>query len=171
MPKNLLILVVISLLAIFSLACGGSDSSDLNADSSAPAQATPTNAPPPEDGSLQVGSDGELLAFIPDTLEAKAGEVVTVTFTNNAATNKHTWVLVTPGSSTRNDVAAAGISAGSENGYVKPDDPYVVAKIGLTSGGASGKVTFTAPEAGTYQYVCTFPGHDRQMWGKLIVSN
>lgn len=175
MPKSLLILVVVSILAIFALACGGSDSSESNtgstSDSGGSAPTVQNTAPPPDDGSLHVATDGELLAFTPNELQVKAGEEVTVTFTNKADTNKHTWVLVTPGSSTRNDVAAAGIAAGSENGFVKPGDPNVIAKIGLISGGASGKVTFIAPEAGTYQFVCTFPGHDRQMWGKLIVSN
>ncbi|MBC8281034.1 MAG: hypothetical protein H8E48_09635 [Chloroflexi bacterium] len=172
MRKSLLIPVVTSILAIFSLACGGSSSSEASADTAVSTQAPQQeNAPPSDDGSTHVASDGELLAFTPKELTAVAGEEMTVTFTNEANSSKHTWVLVTPGSSTRNDVAALGIAAGADNGYVKPGDPNVIAKIGLLNGGDSGKVTFTVPAAGTYQFVCTFPSHDRQMWGKLVVSN
>ncbi|MBT99597.1 MAG: hypothetical protein CL902_13380 [Dehalococcoidia bacterium] len=173
MRKGLLIPVaIISFLAMFSMACGGSSSSEASADTVASNQTSQqNNAPPPDDGTTHVASDGELLAFTPKELTAVAGEEMTVTFTNKANSSKHTWVLVTPGSSTRNDVAALGIGAGAENGYVKPGDPNVIAKIGLLDGGQSGKVTFTVPEAGTYQFVCTFPSHDRQMWGKLVVSN
>ena len=83
-------------------------------------------------------------------MTAVAGEEVTVTFTNNAISSKHTWVLVTPVASTRNDVAALGIAAGAENGYVKLGDPNVIAKTDLVNGKTSAKVTFIAPATGTY---------------------
>ncbi len=104
-------------------------------------------------------------------MTAVAGEEVTVTFTNNAISSKHTWILVTPGSITRNGVAAPGIAASAENGYFKPGDPNVIAKTDLVNGKTSAMVTFIAPAAGTYQFVCAFPSHDRQMWGEFVVTN
>ncbi|MQG65022.1 MAG: azurin, partial [SAR202 cluster bacterium] len=40
----------------------------------------------------------------------------------------------------------------------------------LLDPGASGEVTFTAPASGTYQFVCTFPGHNFTMFGDFIVN-
>jgi len=53
------------------------------------------------------------------------------------------------------DAAAA---AGEAAGYV-PNDPAILAKTKLLNGGESDTATFTAPAAGTYTFLCTFPGH------------
>jgi len=70
----------------------------------------------------------------------------------------------------KTDVAAAGLQAGEESHFVAPDDPRVIASKAAILGGGSALVTFTTPAAGTYTFVCTVPGHDRQMFGKFIVS-
>jgi len=40
----------------------------------------------------------------------------------------------------------------------------------LVEPGTSGETTFTAPAAGTYPYICTFPGHYLMMKGVLTVT-
>ena len=42
--------------------------------------------------------------------------------------------------------------------------------FGLVGGGESSSVTFPAPEKGTYDYICTFPGHYAIMRGILVVE-
>ncbi|MBT8261281.1 MAG: azurin, partial [Bacteroidia bacterium] len=37
-------------------------------------------------------------------------------------------------------------------------------------GGQSTSVTFMAPEVGTYDFICSFPGHSALMKGKFIVE-
>ncbi|MGD1893724.1 MAG: plastocyanin/azurin family copper-binding protein [Cyclobacteriaceae bacterium] len=37
-------------------------------------------------------------------------------------------------------------------------------------GGESDTITFEAPSPGTYDYICSFPGHYALMQGKLIVE-
>ena len=112
---------------------------------------------------LDIGSvESEDFKFNKDSLSAKAGAQVTVKVKNNAKVNQHNWVLVKAG--TKDAVAAAGTTAPSTD-WVKPGDPNVIANTKLTDPGKTNEVTFTVPPAGTYQFVCTFPGHSVTMFG------
>jgi len=127
---------------------------------SAPAAAGPV--------ALAVGAAGDELAFDVATLSADSGAEVTLTLNNPSAVNTHNIVIVQAG--TKDDVATAGTAAGPDNNWVPPGDPRVIASTVLIGPGESAKVTFTAPEPGTYQFVCTFPGHNFTMFGDFVVN-
>ena len=97
---------------------------------------------------------------------ATAGADVNLTFNNSSNTQQHNWVLVASG--TKDDVAVAGLSA-SSNGWIPVDDDRIIAHTELINAGETGEVQFTAPAAGTYQFVCTFPGHNGTMFGDFVV--
>jgi azurin len=81
----------------------------------------------------------------------------------------HNFVLLKPGV----DIAKFAMEAmqAKDTGYVLPKQAKdVIAKTGLVGGGASTTVTFKAPSPGTYDYICTFPGHYAMMKGKLVVE-
>ena len=46
----------------------------------------------------------------------------------------------------------------------------MIAHTDMVGGGESSTITFTAPAAGEYPYICSFPGHFGLMTGKLIVK-
>ena len=117
---------------------------------------------------LAVSAVGETLTFDVPTLTAPSGSEVTITFDNPSANNQHNLVIVEAG--TKDAVAADGTAAGPTNDWVAPGDARVIANTALLSGGASGEVSFTAPAQGTYQFVCTFPGHNFTMFGDFIVN-
>ena len=119
---------------------------------------------------IEIGSDGENLAFDKTELSASAGQEVTVTFTNNSAVQQHNWVLVNGGEAEAQAVANAGLTAGLENNYLPADGSNVLANTNVLNGGESGSVTFTAPAAGSYLYICTVPGHYPLMQGTLTVN-
>ena len=76
-----------------------------------------------------------------------------------------------PLTSSRMDaVAPAGTAAGPANDWVPPGDSRVIASTRLLDPGTTGEVTFTAPAPGTYQFVCTFPGHNLTMFGNFVVN-
>jgi len=59
---------------------------------------------------------------------------------------------------------------GMANNYV-PDNPNVLASTPLVQIGNSYILYFKAPEnPGSYEYVCTYPGHGLTMWGTLFVE-
>jgi len=46
----------------------------------------------------------------------------------------------------------------------------VIAHTKMIGGKQSTQVTFTAPAAGTYDFICSFPGHSGLMKGKFLVE-
>ncbi len=172
MRKSLFIGVA-GILAILSLACGGSGSEEAETatttDTGASAAAAQSAPPPSGDGFINIAADGNRILFDTDTITVAPGKVVTLTLSSDAITNAHNWVLIAAGAD-KTDVATAGLKAGEVNHFVAPGDPNVIASTAAIFGGESAQVTFTTPAAGTYTFVCTVPGHDRQMFGKFIVS-
>jgi azurin len=140
-------------------ACGGGGSSS----------AQPTQAGSSGGGAvtLDIGSKGEEPMYDKDKLQASAGSKITLNFKNNSTALSHNWVLVKPG--TQDSVAAAGITAGEAKGYI-PDDPNIIAHTPLTKPGQTDTITFDAPAAGDYPYICTFPGHSVLMKGTLTIK-
>lgn len=128
------------------------------------APAAKTGAAP----ALAISVDGNNLKFSMAKISARAGSEVTLKFSNVSTINQHNWVLVQAGA--KDVVATAGVTAGPANGWVPPADARVIAKTGLLDPGANGEVRFTAPAAGNYQYVCTFPGHNFTMFGDFVVT-
>ena len=131
----------------------------------------PVAEPPGGSGaaaSLEINTNGDALEFSQAALSAASGSEVTLTFTNGSSVNQHNWVLVQTG--TKDAVAAAGTAAGPGAGWIPPGDERVLASTGLLDPGTSEKVAFTAPAPGTYQFVCTFPGHNFTMFGDFEVK-
>jgi len=120
------------------------------------------------ESSLEIGTNGDALEFSESRLSAASGSQVTLTFNNGSLVNQHNWVLVQNG--TKDAVATDGTGAGPRANWIKPGDDRVVASSKLLNPGGSEAVTFTAPAAGTYQFVCTFPGHNFTMFGDFTVK-
>jgi len=110
-------------------------------------------------GALEVGTDGENLAYAPNSISATAGSAVTLTFKNGSSAQSHNLVIVKGGADVAAAVDEAALEAGDAAGYVPADTSNLVAHTGLLAPGASETLSFTAPEAGTYTYICTYPGH------------
>lgn len=178
--KKWVLYTSIAIVAIFGLACGGGSDPEPTSTpaptATQPAMVDPTPTAPaavntpsaPSGDGLSLGTpNSDDLVYDTESLSAKAGETVTVTFNNNAVTQQHNWALVQPG--TKDDVALAGLTE-VDTDWLKPDDPNVIASIRLLDPGESVSVTFTVPAAGRYQFVCTFPGHNPTMFGTFEVT-
>lgn len=85
----------------------------------------------------------DTFTFIPDTASANAESLVEVTLNNEGAL-EHTWALV---------------SADTDLATVRDADALAGVTTGAVPPGESKTISFTAPAAGTYRYVCTIPGH------------
>lgn len=111
---------------------------------------------------------GETMAYDKTTLTVPAGKKVHLTLKNNGhnALMPHNWVLVKTG--TEADVALAGVDK-KDDGYMV-EGPNVLAHTPLVQPQQSGEITFTAPAAGDYPYICTVPGHYMLMKGVLTVT-
>ncbi len=106
-------------------------------------------------------ADAANLAFAETELEADAGDV-TLTF-NNKGSIPHNWTLVKQGE----EQQAIDESQGNAPDYKAPS---AIAQTATINGGESDTITFNlAP--GTYEFICTFPGHYAAgMKGTLVVK-
>ena len=118
---------------------------------------------------VNVSTAGEQLQFAPANLTAKPGDVK-VTFKNGSAAQKHNWVLVKGGDDVAAKVDEEGVAAGDAKGYIPDDKANILANTKLLNGSESDSITFKA-DAGTYTFLCTFPGHyTAGMKGTLTVK-
>jgi azurin len=133
-----------------------------------PAAAAP--AKPQQHVELNIASVANTMAFDKKELAVPAGAEVHLVFKNNSTmiTLPHSWVLVKPG--TEASVAAAGLKLGEQAGYIDVRDRDMLVHTPMAKPGETTEVAFTAPEPGTYPYICTVPGHYMLMKGVLTVN-
>jgi azurin len=107
------------------------------------------------------------------TMEAKAGEELKVVLTNAGTLPKeamgHNWVLLKAGVDVT-AFATASMTA-KDTDYIAPAKKGdVIASIPVLGPKKTGEVTFKAPAAGEYTFICSFPGHYMLMKGTLTVK-
>ena len=107
-----------------------------------------------------------------EELKVEAGSTVKLVFEHvgkmSVETMGHNFVLLEQGV----DKMAFGQEASSyaSEGYIPPNTDKVIAHTEMIGGGKKTTITFEAPSKGTYDYICSFPGHVALMNGKFIVE-
>jgi len=123
-----------------------------------------------DENTIALASD-DLMQFDKNELKVKAGKKVTLTLRHTGKMDKlimgHNFVLLKSGT----DVAgyAAKAAAASKTEYI-PEGDETLAHTKLIGGGESTAITFDPPAPGTYDFICSFPGHFGVMQGKFIVE-
>lgn len=125
------------------------------------------------DGVVQVNLTGnDLMQYNINEIRVKAGETVRLTLTHVGELPKnamgHNFVLLKQGTDVVDFAQKAATATG--NDYIPQGTDAVIAKTKMIGGGEETSIEFTAPAAGTYEYICSFPGHYVQMRGKFIVE-
>ncbi len=121
---------------------------------------------------VKVKSVGETMtemAYEPAKLEVPAGSVVTLVLENTAKSEAmiHNVVIIKAGKQT--EVSEAAFEVGSAGDFI-PDNDNIIAATGLANPGKTVEVKFNAPATpGTYQFICTYPGHTA-MKGVFLVK-
>ena len=130
---------------------------------------TPLMAKP--DYEVTIGTRHGQLRFLPELFAVKPGSQVKLTL-ENSDEMIHNLIVAKGGAKEVNRLADMALKLGEkgmEMGFV-PDDPAVLASIGLAQPGESLSTEFRAPpDLGDYPFVCTFPGHSLTMRGVMKV--
>ena len=116
----------------------------------------------------------DTMKFVPAVIRVKAGDKVVITLKAVSALPKmamaHNFVLLKAGVDAAT-VASDGAAARDTNFVSPKSKAQIIAASALAGGGESVTVEFTAPAAGKYQFICTFPAHFQAgMIGQLIVE-
>jgi azurin len=116
---------------------------------------------------LFIESDGDFLAFRPDTLTCPSGTAVRLTFHHGGKflSARHNWVLVYPG-----QMEAVDKDVDDNEGIISKDDKRVIAHTPMCDKGVTVMTDFTAPAPGDYPFFCSTPGHGECMNGILHVT-
>ena len=114
------------------------------------------------------------LAYDRKSFSVKAGQKVKLTFENNHPTvpQPHNLVIGVPNSKDKILAAAMQLAAdpqGMAKGYI-PESADILFHTKLLMPGQTEVLEFTAPAAGQYPYVCTFPGHGILMNGVMTAE-
>lgn len=151
------------------LSCGNNSSETTTETASATTTET-SKASTPDEVTIELGSNDQM-QYDKTELTVKAGQKVTLVLTHTGSMAKsvmgHNFVLLKSGTSV-SKFAAKALSA-NDTEYI-PEGDEMIAYTKLIGGGESTSVTFDAPAAGKYDYICTFPGHYALMKGILTVE-
>lgn len=135
-------------------------------------KSTPVDAM--DDAVANVTIEGnDQMKFNKSEIRVKAGQKVKLTLKHVGKMSEnvmgHNWALLTQDA----DMATVGQAAAlaSETEYIPADmkDKFIV-HTEMIGGGETTTIEFDAPAAGTYTFMCTFPGHYALMQGKFIVE-
>jgi len=106
-------------------------------------------------------------------MKVKAGSTVKLTLKHVGEMTKqqmgHNWVLLKQST----DIMDFGQKAAgaADNDYIpEAEANKVIANTKTLGGGEETTITFEAPKKGTYDFICSFPGHVALMKGKFIVE-
>jgi len=117
----------------------------------------------------------DTMQFDLKTFEVNAGDKVELTFKNIGKIPKiamgHNLVVLKKGvSAIAFGQKAMGAGANATNALPESVKGDTIAATKLLGPAESETISFTAPEAGDYEYVCTFPGHFAMMRGVMKVK-
>lgn len=168
---------LLSVLTLFVALVPGPQAADPKAPAKTPAAKAPATAKPVAGARTVEITGGDDMKFNLTTIQAKPGETLRVVLKSIGTLPKiamgHNFVVVKLGT----DIAAFNKAAmmASTTEYV-PQDPtqktQIIAATKLVGPGETVEVTFKVPaKAGSYPYLCTFPGHYAAgMKGELVVK-
>ncbi|MEM7085677.1 MAG: azurin [Bacteroidota bacterium] len=165
--KNIFLLASLS----FMVSCGGGEKKEEKKS----VKIGTTKAKKKEDSNaINVGITGnDLMQFNKKEIRVKAGQEVTLTLKHVGSMELivmgHNFVLLKQGVDL-NTFAQEATVAGKDADWIPNDGADVIAHTKMIGGGQSTSITFTAPEAGTYDFLCSFSGHFGTMQGKFIVE-
>ena len=168
------ILLMVSVAFLFAACSKDTETQDQQAQTSE--QTTDTAAPQAGETSdalqLTVNAD-DAMKFDVTELKAKEGQKVKLTLHHVGKMPKaamgHNWILLASGVDVKT-FAEAAIGAKDSDYIPAAHAKDIIAHTKLIGGGETTEIEFTAPAKGTYDFICSFPGHYGMMHGKFIVE-
>lgn len=171
---------IITVSMLIMSACGGDQKEKTPAETSGSeflkeetpaydAKAIDANAPVAELTIKAIGNTMADMSYDQTELKVKAGSTVKLTLINTATDSsmQHNFVLIDKDALEK--VAAEGLKAGLDHQFVPAIDEVLIATK-LLMPAETTTITFPAPPAGEYKFVCTYPGHAGKMNGKFVVE-
>ncbi len=170
--KNITILA--GALALIVTSCGDTQTEKSAAppESMVKKEAEAVNADVPKKEVSVTIKANDQMKFDLTEIKVPVNSKVTLTLVNEGKLPReamgHNFVLLKKGTDVA-DFAMRAIEAGIAKEHI-PTGNETIAYTKVTGGGESVTITFDAPAIGSYDFICSFPGHWGMMKGKLVVG-
>lgn len=162
----------LSAIALSIISCGGGSKEQAqDATTTENTEATTQETAPATNNDIKLTGNDQM-QFDLKEMRVKSGEKVKLTLTHAGIQSKetmgHNFVLLKSGT----DVAkfATDAISAKDNDYIPKGTDAVIAHTKTIGGGETTSIEFDAPAPGTYDFICSFPGHYAMMQGKFIVE-
>ncbi len=157
----------------FLFACNSDQKTEATDETATTEEAAADDAMAADENTVEITLNAsDEMKFDKNEITVSAGQTVVLTLHHTGklpvAAMGHNFVLLTQGTDMATFATAA--MTATDNNYVPTDEAGVIAHTKILGGGESDTITFTAPEKGTYDFLCSFPGHYAIMKGKFIVQ-
>lgn len=169
MKKTIKTIALLSL-TVFVIACKGDEKKTETSTTETPS-VTETSTSESTAFTLTIEGNDQM-QFNKTELRVPVGEPVELTLKHVGKMAKevmgHNFVLLDVGVDF--NTFATEASTAKDNDYIPEDTSGIIVHTGMLGGGESETVEFTINEAGTYDFLCSFPGHYAMMKGVLIAE-
>lgn len=114
----------------------------------------------------------DMMKYDLSEIKVKAGQKVKLTLRHKGKLDVnvmgHNFVLLKQGVNITEFAGKAALSRDTQ--YIPKGTEDIIAHTNLIGGRQTTFIEFDAPSAGTYDFLCSFPGHYAMMKGKFIVE-
>lgn len=167
--KSVLVLLTIS--ATLLVSCNKSEESTVVTDTPVETEVVTPEVVKEDTIKITLNSNDKMQYDLSE-IDVYEGQTVVLTLNHTGtmpmASMGHNFVLLKNGTDLDKFEEKAGKA--QKEGYIPTDRSDIIANTKLIGGGESDTITFMAPEKGTYDYLCSFPGHYSVMKGKFNVK-
>lgn len=159
-------IIFMSLLGAFVVSCGGDNKKKETKETTPVQTEQKTEMAKPEatkadanEASVVIESNDQMMFNLKE-IKVKEGQKVTLTLKHVGKMSKdvmgHNFVLLKPGT----DMGKFALEAmnAKKTDYIPANTKEVIANTKMIGGGETTTIIFDAPEKGTYDFICSFPG-------------
>ena len=166
------VLAVLAISSTILISCNKTEQTEVVSDTPVEETAPATPEVAKQDTIKITLNSNDKMQYDLSEIDVNEGQTVVLTLNHTGtmpiASMGHNFVLLKQGTDLAKFEEKA--SKAQKDGYIPTDTSDIIAHTKLIGGGESDTITFKAPEKGTYDYMCSFPGHYSVMKGKFNVK-
>ena len=154
--------------------CGNPSTEKHNHEEHAATESTTVASPSAESTSNDLLIEGDdQMKFNQSEFKVKVGEPINLTLRHSGKLAKevmgHNLVVLKSGTDV--DAFAKAALQAKDDEYIPTSlSDAIISHTALVGGGEASTISFTLAEAGTYDFICSFPGHAALMKGIIIAE-
>ncbi|MDR0229657.1 MAG: azurin [Flavobacteriaceae bacterium] len=171
---NKIKIALVTALVVWALVSCGNKKENATDGATAPTETeTSTSATEEDTVSIEIESNDQMQYSMKE-IKVPVGKKVILTLRHVGKMPKeamgHNWVLLKQGTDAKAFADEASKAVATDYIPTTAAKDNIIAHTKLLGGGQADRIEFTITEAGTYDFLCSYPAHFQAMNGKLIAE-